>query len=171
MALLIGILLFTSVTYAVDSFKANAQSSEVAFSGEHAGMKFEGRFTKWQAQLNLPPADKPYINASFDMQSANTGDSIYDATLTEGDWFDADNFPQGFFDSTSIELKNGDYHVKGELSIKGIKNPVEFVLKKDNKWLTAEFKIDRIAYNIGVESDPEAEWVSRQIALTLRLKR
>ncbi|MDT0595884.1 YceI family protein [Glaciecola petra] len=178
--LCIFLMLFTvfsvsNLGYAFDTFKANNQSSSVSFSGEHAGMKFEGEFTSWQATLNLPPSADPSadpsVTASFDMQSAKTGDSVYDSTLPEADWFDTENHPKGTFTSESVIVVGDAFEVTGSLTIKGISNPVSFTLIDDGAWLSAAFSIDRIAHNIGVESDPDAEWVSRQIAMKLRIKK
>lgn len=168
--MLFSVLSVSSLVYAFDTFKASNESSSVSFSGEHAGMTFQGEFTSWQATLSLPPNANPSVTASFDMQSAKTGDSVYDSTLPEGDWFDTENHPKGTFKSESIIAVGDAYEVTGSLHIKGISNPVSFTLTKDGAWLSAAFSIDRIAHNIGVESDPDAEWVSRQIAMKLRIK-
>jgi hypothetical protein len=44
-------------------------------------------------------------------------------------------------------------------------------LKNGSTILTASFNIDRLAYNIGMDSDPEAEWVSKEIKMTLNLRK
>ena len=170
LVLLLSLCVSVSFTYALNGFETSNKQSEVTFAGEHAGMAFEGKFTKWQATLTLPPADSPRIEARFNMQSVDTGDSVYDSTLPEGDWFDVENHPQGLFVSDSVSIIDGGYKVKGNLTIKGITQAVEFDLLKDKRWLKAQFNIDRIAFNIGVESDPEAEWVSRNIAMSLKLE-
>ncbi|GEA13599.1 YceI family protein [Alteromonas sp. KUL49] len=142
-------------------------NGSLLFSGEHAGMAFEGRFNQWRAKLILPPAASPEIEASFSLSSAETGDSMYDETLPEADWFDVENFPQAVFSSRSIVAVGGGFKVSGELSLKGVSNSVEFLLENSETGYTANFAIDRIAYGIGVESDPEAEWVSQFIELRL----
>ena len=62
--------LITTVVQA--EIKSSHQSGTVSFSGQHAGMNFEGKFERWQATLNLPPQSKPNIIATFYMSSAKT---------------------------------------------------------------------------------------------------
>lgn len=155
--------------YAMQSLTLDNKSSKVGFAGEHAGMKFQGVFEKWQATLVLPPAANPSVSASFELSSAKTGDFTYDSTLPEGDWFDAKNHPIGLFQSTSVELFDNDYVVSGMLTLRGVALQQTFTLKRKGNTLSAQFPINRLAYGIGVESDPDAEWVSENITLTLTL--
>lgn len=151
------------------SYTMNDKNSEVTFSGEHAGMAFSGVFEKWQAKLTLPPAQAPKIIAEFQMTSAKTGDFTYDSTLPEGDWFDTDNHPVGIFESTQINKTDNGYQVEGMLTLRGISKPQTFTLFEFDQGFNAQFKIDRLVYQIGYDSDPEAEWVSRHIVMELNL--
>jgi polyisoprenoid-binding protein YceI len=154
-----------------DTFNFNAKNSEVAFSGEHAGMPFKGVFKQWSAEITLPPAPLPQISANFVISSAKTGNSTYDSTLPSGDWFDVKNYPKSQFESTEITLVGSDYEVSGLLTLRGISQAVTFLLKDEGNRFSASFKIDRLAHNIGMESDPSAEWVSQNIKMTLTLKK
>jgi len=149
----------------------SAKDSQVSFAGEHVGMTFSGIFNKWNAELILPPETSPKIIATFAIASAKTGDSTYDSTLPEGDWFDVENHPEGIFESSQIVAQGNDYQVNGTLTLRGISQPVSFLLKNGSTILTASFNIDRLAYNIGMDSDPEAEWVSKEIKMTLNLRK
>lgn len=147
--------------------KANNANATLTFAGEHAGMSFTGQFNQWQATLLLPPANSPKITATFQIGSARTGDSMYDETLPEGDWFNAEQFPDASFSSTSIQVVDGGYWVEGALQIKDISKPISFSLNRISAGFEATFDIDRLAYRIGLESDPEAEWVSQFIKMNL----
>jgi polyisoprenoid-binding protein YceI len=150
--------------------KSSHQSGNVTFSGQHAGMNFEGNFERWEATLILPPQNNPSITATFYMGYAKTGDSIYDSTLPEFDWFDVENHPQGKFVSTQISITEDGYRVWGDLTLKNITNPANFMLVDDGDKLRASFDINRLAYQIGTESDPEAEWVSKTISISMLIK-
>jgi polyisoprenoid-binding protein YceI len=149
----------------------SAEDSKVSFAGEHVGMKFSGVFNKWNAELVLPPADSPKITATFYVASAKTGDSTYDSTLPEGDWFDIKNHPTGQFESEQIIAQGKDYEVTGTLTLRGIRQPVSFLLQDNGASLSANFSVDRLAHKIGFESDPDAEWVSKEINMTLLLNK
>jgi polyisoprenoid-binding protein YceI len=147
------------------------QSGTVAFSGQHAGMDFDGKFERWQATLVLPPQSNPKINATFYMESAKTGDSIYDSTLPEFDWFDVENHALGKFVSTKIVVTEGGYQVLGDLTIKDISKEVSFMLTDNKDNLSTSFGINRLEYKIGVESDPEAEWVDKTISISMLINK
>jgi polyisoprenoid-binding protein YceI len=151
--------------------KSSHQTGNVAFSGQHVGMNFEGKFGRWEATLILPPQNDPNITATFYMGSAKTGDSIYDSTLPEFDWFDVENHPQGKFVSTQISMTEDGYQVRGDLTIKNITNPANFMLIDDGDKLLASFDINRLTYQIGTESDPEAEWVSKIISISMLINK
>jgi polyisoprenoid-binding protein YceI len=148
-------------------FTADNKNSEVGFSGEHAGMDFSGLFESWQATLRLPPLEQAKIEASFDLRTAKTGDFTYDSTLPEGDWFDVENHPEGSFVSESIEVSDKGYRVTGLLTLRGISKIQSFELVNADNRLVADFEINRLDYAIGLDSDPEAEWVSRDIQMRL----
>ena len=156
----------------IQDFRADENNSSLGFSGEHAGMPFKGVFEEWNASLTLPPAEKPEIKAVFQLGSAKTGDKTYDSTLPEGDWFDIENYPTGSFRSTQIEvLSDTKYLVSGTLSLRGVSKPIKFELLQSEQFLTAAIKVERLAYHIGLDSDPEAEWVSAVINIDLKIKR
>lgn len=168
--LLLSLCLFLSLSNQVwsqDVFSISEADGTVGFSGKHVGMTFKGEFLRWNAQLLLPPASAAYVNAEFDLSSAQTGDSTYDETLPEGDWFDVENHPRGVFKSNNVIESNRGYEVEGELTLRGKALPMTFILVKESGRLRSEFIVDRLAYGIGMESDPEAEWVNKEIKLSL----
>lgn len=163
----VTLYLHVNISLAQTQIKTGHNSGVVSFSGQHAGMEFKGKFERWQALLVLPPQNDPSITATFYLDSAKTGDSIYDSTLPEFDWFDVENHPQGTFVSNKIVSTDSGYQVSGDLTLKGITSPVNFALNESSNKLTAKFDINRLVFNIGVESDPDAEWVSKTIALSI----
>lgn len=155
-----------------ETLQASHKNSALVFSGEHAGMKFSGKFESWQSTLILPPAESPSITATFDLSSAKTGDWTYDSTLPEADWFNTDQHPEGVFTSNAIKATETGFTIKGELTLKGITAPVTFDLEGAiGSGFKANITLDRLTYDIGVESDPDAEWVSREINLELSINR
>lgn len=169
LVLLVSAILYLDVgfSFAQTQIQTDHNTGAVSFSGQHAGMEFTGKFERWQALLVLPPQSDPSITATFHLDSAKTGDSIYDSTLPEFDWFDVKNHPLGKFASNNIVSTGAGYQVTGDLTLKGISAPVSFTLKNANNKLTASFDINRLVYNIGLESDPDAEWVSKTISLAI----
>lgn len=166
---LISLFCFSANVLA-DKIETNASTSQLSFTGQHAGRDFTGVFNSWNATLVLPPSEDPNIQAAFQVASAETGNTLYDETLTEEDWFAADKYPTATFTSTSVEKTPVGYKVTGTLRLRDKSNEVEFELAESTKGLSASFSIDRLAFGIGETSDPTAEWVSRNIGLQLTIK-
>ena len=168
-----SIALYLSLTTTVVQAQLNTshQSGSVVFAGQHAGMNFDGKFERWQATLVLPPESNPIITATFYVNSAKTGDSIYDSTLPEFDWFDVENHPLGKFVSTMVTATEGGYQVTGDLTLKDITQPVSFMLADNGSQLNASFDINRLVYKIGLGSDPDAEWVSKTISISVAINK
>lgn len=169
-------MLLTSVAHA-KPYDIDTASSSVSFSGEHAGQPFEGRFADWTATIDFD-TEKPEtssITASFELKSAATGNKMYDGTLPQADWFDVANHPTATFTSKSISAsESGAYTADGELTIRGITQPAQFIFTLSDpvqQPVTAqgELAIDRLLFDIGKKSDGNAEWVSKDIKVTLSI--
>ncbi len=171
MAFSIGMFLCLVTLNAHAQLESSHQTGTLSFAGQHAGMDFEGKFERWQATLILPPQNNAKITATFFMISAKTGDSIYDSTLPEFDWFDVENHALGKFVSDKIVLIEGGYQVLGDLTIKGLTKSVSFILADNKENLTARFGINRLDYRIGLESDPDAEWVDKTIFISMLINK
>ncbi|MEM7617141.1 MAG: YceI family protein [Pseudomonadota bacterium] len=179
---LIGFLAVNIMTITISpSFAKNYMidygKSKINFSATHAGNEFTGQFNKWQAEIYFDSNDlaSSFIKATFDLDSAKTGDAMYDGTLPQADWFDIKNHPTATFKTTSIALNaDGSYQANGDLTIKSITKTIIFdfnltSLKKQPVIVKAEIPIDRLAFDIGKKSDPNAEWVSRDIQVNLNI--
>jgi polyisoprenoid-binding protein YceI len=168
--LVFTVWLIVNVNANANPLTISAENSELIFSGEHAGMAFEGKFERWQATLVLPPSIDPKITATFDLSSAKTGDRTYDSTLPEGDWFDVETHPQGSFVATTISASSNGFWVEGELTLKGITKSNRFELIGSlEKGFKANIVVNRLDFVIGLESDPDADWVSKDIQLQMSI--
>lgn len=159
-------------------YSVDKEASTITFAGEHAGNAFSGVFESWEAEIAFDPDNlaASHVKAVFDLASATTGNKTYDGTLPQGDWFDVENHPQGVFESRSFVLnEDGSYSAEGVLTLRGVEQPLSFTftlsdLSHSPVTVQAGFTIDRLAYGMGEKSDPEAEWVSREIQITLDLQ-
>lgn len=174
--LLAAALLLATPAYAAD-YAVDKTASHVKFAGEHAGTKFEGAFKEWDAQVSFDPAalDKSSLKATFKPASATTGNKMYDGTLPSADWFDVANHPEAVFVSKTITAgEGGAYVAEGDLTIRGITKPAKFTftlsdLSASPVTAKGSFLVDRLAYDIGKKSDATAEWVSKDITVTLEI--
>ncbi len=177
-AVLLTMAMFAGDAVAKD-YKIDYPKSYIQFSGKHADRPFQGAFEKWSAKINFDEnaLDKSKIEAKIDTSSAKIGDAVYDKTLPTADWFNVVKYPEASFVSNKISANNdGNFKVEGDLTIKNITKPIifNFYLEKEQfnkKTTTANFmfNIKRLDFDIGRESDEEAEWVDDNIRLTVKL--
>jgi cytochrome b561 len=165
--------LLAAPAFAAD-WKVDPASSSITFSGTHAGQKFTGRFEKWSAAIAFDPASLATSKATVTVEtgSAKTGDRTYDASLPQEEWFNVKGFPNAVFETKAIRALGGDkYEADATLTIKGVAIPVTlpFTLAIDGAKakMQGTATLDRIAHQIGLKSDAKAEWVSKDIAVTV----
>ncbi len=70
------------------------------------------------------------VEASVDVTTVNTGDAQRDGHLKSADFFHVEKFPKLTFKSTKVVKKGeAEYAVTGNLTIRGISNPVIFAVE------------------------------------------
>lgn len=144
--------------------------SEITFKVKH--MMFtnvSGKFDTFQATAESDGDN--FENARFDFQaettSINTGNGDRDNHLRGGDFFDAEQFPQLTFKSTSFQQKSGDdYTLTGDLSVHGVTKSisldVEFGGLAQDPWgntkagLSATGKLNRKDFGLNWNAALEA---------------
>ena len=165
-----------AITSAYGGWIIDPDASEIGFAGTHAGARFRGVFTRWQADLRIAPANPAAsrITATIQTGSATDGIRLHDETLPEEEWFDVVAHPVAHFESGAIEPDGeGGYRLSGALTIKGHTVPVTGLslrLDGDRGRIRGEFSLDRAAVNLGMESDPRGQWVSREIEVSVDVR-
>jgi polyisoprenoid-binding protein YceI len=102
--------------------------SRLGFVARHAMVtKVRGSFEKFQGRAHLDFADprKSSAELTVDVASIDTGNVERDGHLRTNDFFDAPNYPQLTFRSTSVEPLGENHHrMVGDLTLKGRTRPV-----------------------------------------------
>lgn len=174
-AAIICLSLASVQTAQAKDYVVDYQKSKIEFSGTHADNPFNGTFGEWTAEVSFDPANlaTSKLTATFKPASAKTGNSMYDGTLPQADWFDVKNHPEANFTSTAITAKkDGGYSASGNLTIRGITKPVtlDFTLSDLNASpvkATGSLTVNRLDFDLGKKSDAPAEWVSKDIVIKL----
>lgn len=140
--------------------------SEIGFTMKQMGVKIEGRFRKWKADVAFQPKALASSKASIDVDLASidlaSGESEQEARGAL--WFDTSNHPVARFMSTSIRDRGGNrYDVVGKLTLKGITRDfiVPIAVRTDatgNRVADGVFSLRRLDYKIG-----EGEWADTDI--------
>lgn len=151
--------------------------STLSFEAFYNG-NFTGRFDAFQTVINLNP-DAPEtgeIHAIIDLSSVRVKDSDVQANLPTADWFDVTSHPYATFKSTDISALSGNnFEAKGEMTLKGIKQPATLTFGLELTGTTAHatggFEISRTDFNIGTGADFETEdWVRFPVTIMVDIK-
>ena len=157
--LIAAIATLTSFTPKEPGYKIDAEKSKITWvgkkvTGQHTGTVnlSEGNFTSKENKITGG-------TFSIDMTSLKDADANarLETHLKSDDFFSTEKFPETTFVTSNIESKGGDqYIVKGNLTIKGITNEIEFpaTIQISNDQLSAKAKIlvDRTKFDIKFRS-------------------
>jgi len=159
-ALVLATLAATVAAPAFAQQKLVSAQSEVSFTSKQMGVPVDGKFRKFDAQVNFDPKkpDAAKIAITIDLASVSLGAPESEGELAKQPWFDTKKFPQASFQSTSVKATGpGKFDVAGKLSIKGtprdIVVPVALAQSGGTTTATGAFTIKRLDFKIG-----EGEW-------------
>jgi polyisoprenoid-binding protein YceI len=157
--LVAAIAALTSFTFKDPEYKIDSQKSKITWvgkkvTGQHAGTinLSEGSFTS---------KGKKITAGSFKIDMTSLKDEAanqrLEAHLKNDDFFATDKHPTATFVTSTIESTGGDqYKVKGNLTIKGITNEIEFPatiqITKDQVTAKAKILVDRTKFDIKFRS-------------------
>ncbi len=157
--LLAAIVTLTSFTSKDPGYKIDNQKSKITWvgkkvTGQHAGTinLSEGNFTS---------KGKKITGGSFSIDMTSLKDEAantrLEGHLKSDDFFSTEKYPKATFVISKIDSKGGDqYTVKGNLTIKGITNEIEFpaTIQISNDQVSAKAKIlvDRTKFDIKFRS-------------------
>ena len=140
--------------------QVNLAKSSVTATAKQLGVPIEGKFKKISAALNFKPGQLAQSNAKveIDVASYDMGASEYNKEVTGKDWFNAAQFPNASFISTSIVAAGPNkYNVAGKLTLKGktveVMVPVTVNILGAAQVFDGVLPIKRTLFNIG-----EGEW-------------
>lgn len=164
----------TAATAAASEWQVGA-TSRLGFSFQQQGTKYNGRFDTFTANIDIDPSnvEAGSIVGTVQTDSVNTRDYDRDATLTDGDWFDSNNYPEATFESASITADgNGGYVAEGTLTLKGTSKPATMNFTFEGDGASAEFaatmQINRFDFNVGAGWN-DTSWVGQDVEVSIEL--
>lgn len=180
-AVFMGSLLFAQNKWTVD-----ATHSNVRFTVTHLVIsEVEGSFKKFDGDLtsSKPDLTDAVINFSVDVNSINTDNDMRDKHLKSDDFFNAPQYPNMTFKSTSFKKVSGNkYELYGNLTIRDVTKPVKFDVVyggtatdgygNTKAGFKATTSINRFDYGLkwnGLTGAGDAT-VSKEVAIDLRLE-
>jgi polyisoprenoid-binding protein YceI len=159
------IIIFTFIFFSVASLPAQSyhpvdEGSSVKFIIKNFGMDTYGIFSGLEGNIVFNPGDLKgaSFSASIDANTVNTEIEARDNMIREAAYLNVKAFPRISFVSKQIIRNNatGMFMMKGTISLKGIDKDISFPFKVINKedgiLLTAELKLNRLDFKIGLGS-------------------
>jgi polyisoprenoid-binding protein YceI len=118
----------TATLVPTGTWNVDPAHSRVGFAVKHLGIAtVRGVFKEFEGTLEIgEDFSSAKARGSVKTASVDTNDATRDDHLRNSDFFDADNYPEITFESTSIEATGDDeWKVVGDLTIHGVTNAIE----------------------------------------------
>lgn len=184
--LLAAIAFMQTAVFAQTKWSVDNAHSSVKFSVSHLVIsEVEGAFKKFTGNVTSTKPDftDAAVDFSIDVNSINTDNDMRDKHLKSDDFFNAAQYPEMTFKSTSFKKVSGNkYALTGNLTIRNVTKPVKFDvvyggIAKDGYGNTkAGFKattvINRFDYNLKWNNLTEAggATVGKDVTLDLKME-
>jgi polyisoprenoid-binding protein YceI len=154
--MLVAMSLVVSGSLNAKELKADTEKTEITWLGKKVTGQHHGTIELKSGTMTFE--DNTIVSGKFimDMSSMKNVD-LTDADsngklighLKSDDFFSVAKYPEATLVITEqAEFKGNQAHVKGDLTIKGTTNPIEFDVKKDGNVYTATITVDRAKYNV-----------------------
>ena len=164
---------------ALVNWRVNAAASSIGFSfvyqdPENGDTTFNGRFSRWHADIRFDPNDLGHSTAVVVIEtgSASDGVDIHDRGLPSAEWFDVANHPTAEFRAASMRRHGDGYEAVGQLTIKGRSQPVTLpftlTINGDHATMSGRLSINRGVFEIGVHSDAN-DMISQSVTISARV--
>lgn len=153
------------------------ERSEIAFSVKQMGVPVSGRFTRFEATVDLDLATPETGRATLavDIASLSTGDEEADAVALDTPWLDRLGFPKATFQSSGVKaLGTGRYEARGTLTIRGKARPITVPFsaqaQADGSLLVSgDFNLRRADFGIGGGEWNEGDLVAAEVPVRFKL--
>jgi cytochrome b561 len=133
--------------------------SKIEFVATAGGGTYPGRVSDYSAEVIFDPDAPQITSVKLVMNTAGLtfGRRDYDEAVQAADWFDVRNHPQAMFAAEGAEENgNGEYTLKGQLTFKGVTQPVTVPMTievdRGEASVKGEASISRAAFGVGPAS-------------------
>ena len=164
--LLFVAMILKTASFGQTTWTTDKNHAQLHFSVLHFGIAhIEGIFKEFTVTMKSEKEDfsDAQIEMVAEVNSINTQMELRDADLKGKNWFDAEQFPQITFKSTSFKKVNGNkYLLSGNITIHGVTKPVVFnvvfngwavtMTKKTTAGFTVSGKVKRSDFNLGASA-------------------
>ena len=175
---------FTTITAEAPEWNIDNNHTSISFEVNHFFTPVAGSFKDFEGNLSFDAENLAGSSASFTVQiaSVETDNDKRNDHLQSTDFFDAKNYPEMKFVSSSFTKSGDDYTVNGTLTIRDITKEVSIPIDllglgehpmKKGKLITAmraEFAINRNDYGVGTGSWAATAVVGDEVKISILLE-
>ncbi|WP_457420364.1 YceI family protein [Roseateles sp. P5_E7] len=161
MTKLLSALLLAAALVPAHAATLQADKSDLSFTFKQMGVPVDGKFKKFEAQLDFDPKKPETGKIAFtvDLGSVSLGDASFDAELAKTPWFDTKRNGKATFVSSGIKATGaGKYDVAGKLTIKGAVRDVVVPITLNGGVAQGSLPIKRLDFKIG-----DGEWADTSV--------
>jgi len=152
-AALIGL---TAILNPLLAQEIDIEASTVQWTGFHLAKSYEhvGNVKIKSGEVKMKDGALVGGKVVIDMSSITNNDVEGDKNaklvnhLKSDDFFNVEKFPEASIVIMSVDQSGDDYDVKGEVEIRGIKQPIEFTLTQSDNSLDGTLSIDRTKHEV-----------------------
>jgi polyisoprenoid-binding protein YceI len=166
-------LVALSSTHAAAFQSVVPEKSSITFSYKQMGVAMDGKFKKFNAQINLDTAKPDKAKGSIDIElaSIDTGSAEADQEVAGKAWFNTAAHPKASFVLQSLKpTAAGQYEALGQLTIKGQTRELRAPLKLNApSTLVGSFVLKRADFGIGEGMWAKFDVVANEITVNFNL--
>lgn len=156
--------------------QADQSDGRLEFSAIQAGAKFAGSFTRFRVVLDFDPAHPASgrLDVTVEVASIDTRDPERDEILRGADFFQVEEHPQAVFHAGRFERTGDGWRAPGDLTIRGVTQPVPVMFTLAPGAGTAVMKgsasLRRLAFGLGQGEWTSTEWVGDEVDVRFELR-
>ncbi len=162
---------------AAPTWQLDPVASQLAFSATQAGATFDGRFTRFRADIRFDEADLAgsRFEVTIDMVSADTSESRRDEILKGPDFFWTERYPAAVFEAVDFSGSGNAYLGRGTLTLRGVTRPVSVRFRFERSpdggaRLDGSTQLRRLDFGVGQGEWTSTEWVGDEVEVRFELR-
>ena len=177
--LLIALLATATATATATAaeWKMDAAASTLSFSSSYLGDAFEGRFERFEADIDFTPGAAPSgrFDVRIELASANTDNEERDQTLATDEFFDSGSQPEATWVAEDFEYLGDDrYIANGVLTLRGSSHPVPLSFTwteaGEQATLDGSAAVERLRFGVGTGDWADADTIGHNVDVRTQLQ-
>ncbi len=151
-------------------------ASALTFSGDYDGTPYNGGFDKWDAAIIFLPDDlaASRVEVAVDLASVTANLQRYADDLRDTEWFNVADHPIARISLNNFAITDTGYTATAAVTIKEntVQAPFTFELAitGDRAQMTGGADLSRIALDLGLTSDADADWVADLVRVDVAIE-